>query len=381
MNQLVPTTTLTAIGLMSGTSLDGVDAAVIITDGEGQVESGAAISIPYPQDLRNELRCLLDRLAIEDDLRELRSKTNDLEARLTRLNGRAVRDLMCKSGLEPSLIDVVGYHGQTLLHRPEVGVTIQIGSGEQLAEQLGIQVVTDFRQNDVKAGGEGAPLAPAYHRALAMASGCGVQCLVNIGGVANVTWLDTERDPQAFDTGPGNALLDDFIVERTGALFDEGGVLACAGNIDQSSLEELLDHPYFNRPPPKSLDRNAFSLNSVSHLSTNDGAATLAAFTARTIARAQEHFLQPPRRWVICGGGRKNLGIMNALTGQLGQPVISAEQAGWRGDDIEAQAFAYLAVRSLKGLPLSWPTTTGVPTPMTGGVVHTPNSQDLRTGR
>ncbi|NND50355.1 MAG: anhydro-N-acetylmuramic acid kinase, partial [Rhizobiales bacterium] len=210
----------------------------------------------------------------------------------------------------------------------------------------------------------------AYHLALARASGVTPQVIVNIGGVANVTYLDAASDPLAFDTGPGNALIDDFVAARTGKPFDDNGTLARAGSVNREALQRLLDHQYFRRDPPKSLDRNAFSLAPVQGLSVEDGAATLTAFTARTIALAAQHFPAKPERFVVAGGGRRNAAIMDALKTALDAAVLTAEQAGWRGDDVEAEAFAYLAIRALKGLPLSWPTTTGVPAAQTGGVVH-----------
>jgi len=372
MNQRGTHGVLTAIGLMSGTSMDGIDAALLSSDGEGVVEPGPSCSRGYAAGLRRELHLAAERIAATADPMALRSDFADLELRLTRLNLAAVRDLLAEARLAPDAVDVIGYHGQTVLHRPACGITIQLGDGARLAAGSGIAVIADFRAADVAAGGEGAPLAPAYHRALAARTRISPQAVVNIGGVANVTWLCPRHDPIAFDTGPGNALIDDFVRARTGRDFDRDGALALAGTVDETALRRLLDHPYFDRTPPKSLDRNAFSRTPVDRLGTEDGAATLVAFTARTIAMSGKFLPEPPRRWVAAGGGRRNAAIMAALRSRLGAPVLAAEEAGWRGDDVEAEAFAYLAVRSLKGLPLSWPSTTGVPSPMTGGVVHRP---------
>jgi anhydro-N-acetylmuramic acid kinase len=372
MNQRRTDGVLTAIGLMSGTSMDGIDAALLASDGEGVIEPGPSRSRGYEAGLRKELHLAAERMAAAADPAVLRGDFADLELRLTRLNLAVVRDLLAAAGRAPDAVDVIGYHGQTVLHRPACGITIQLGDGAALAVGSGIAVIGDFRAADVAAGGEGAPFAPAYHRALAARTRISPQAVVNIGGVANVTWLCPGHDPIAFDTGPGNALIDDFVRQRTGQDFDRGGALALAGTVDETALSRLLDHPYFDRAPPKSLDRNAFSRAPVDRLGTQDGAATLVAFTAGTIAMCGTFFPEAPRRWVAAGGGRKNAAIMAALGSRLAAPVLAAEDAGWRGDDVEAEAFAYLAVRSLRGLPLSWPSTTGVPRPMTGGVMHRP---------
>jgi anhydro-N-acetylmuramic acid kinase len=255
-----------------------------------------------------------------------------------------------------------------------------------LARRTGIDVVNDFRTADVKAGGQGAPLVPLYHAALARtlssafggedarssacdAKGKGGIAIVNIGGVANVTYIKGDA-VLAFDTGPGNAPIDDWMLRHAGRPVDEGGAFAAEGRIDRAALDAMLAHPFFARRPPKSLDRLDFGAEAVAALAPADGAATLAAFTAASIARAREHFPEPPARWVICGGGRHNDFLMDQLRARVNAPVLKAEAVGWNGDCLEAEAFAYLAARSLKGLPLSLPTTTGVPVPMTGGVLH-----------
>jgi anhydro-N-acetylmuramic acid kinase len=265
-------------------------------------------------------------------------------------------------------------HGQTILHRPERRFTRQLGRGARLAAALGIQVVSRFRHADVAAGGQGAPLAPLYHKALALglpAGSTGALGVLNLGGVANVTWIDGDGIA-AFDTGPASAMIDDWVRRHTGAPYDEGGRIAASGTIDRERLARLLTNPYFDRPPPKSLDRNDFPLDAVEGLSLEDGAATLAAFTIESVAAARLHLATTPRRWLVTGGGRHNGTLMAGLRAALGVPVDPVEAAGWDGDSLEAQAFGFLAVRSLRGLPLSVPTTTGVPEPMTGGVLDRP---------
>jgi len=349
-----------AVGLMSGTSLDGIDAALAATDGAAVFEPGPFLTLPYGSVLRDALRGILGGAAAP-------ARIADIERQLTDAHADAVRRLLAEAGLAPGAVDVIGFHGHTILHRPAEGRTWQIGDGARLARALGIDVVCDFRANDVAQGGEGAPLAPVFHamRAAGLARPLAV---LNIGGVANVTWIGSEgTDPVAFDTGPGNALLDEWTERATGSRFDRDGALAAAGRVDDGVLETLLGDPYFGRPPPKSLDRIDFSLETLSGLSPEDGAATLAAFTCEAVARAVALLPGAPGRWLVTGGGRHNPVIMVGLRSRLARPVDPVEAVGWQGDALEAQAFAYMAVRSLDGRPLTFPTTTGVAAPATGG--------------
>ena len=234
-------------------------------------------------------------------------------------------------------------------------------------------MVNDFRSNDVAAGGQGAPLVPLYHAALARRSGLALPLAVlNLGGVANVTWIGgpADEDLLAFDTGPGCALIDDWVLRKTGAALDRDGRLAHSGTVDRAALDALMAHPYFDAPPPKSLDRNAFDPAPVSGLPAEDGAATLVAFTAEAVGLACAHLPAPPLRWLVTGGGRHNPALMAALGARLGAPCDPVESVGWQGDALEAQAFGFLAVRSRRGLALSLPRTTGVPRPVSGGVYH-----------
>ena len=252
---------------------------------------------------------------------------------------------------------------------PEAALSIQLGDGRHLADRLGVNVVYDFRAADLAAGGQGAPFAPIYHRALAANLPERPVAFLNVGGVANITWIGPDGDMVAFDTGPGNALIDDWVQAGSQQLRDENGAFALAGTVDEAVLSALLANDYFSAAPPKSLDRNAFSLNPVVHLGLDDGAATLAAFTAATVAKGIAHLPAPPDVWVVCGGGRHNAAIMAQLRARLSGRVVAAEAIGCDGDTIEAEAFAYMAVRSLAGLPLSFPGTTSVPSPQTGGVL------------
>lgn len=344
-----------ALGLMSGTSLDGIDVAFVVTDGVNAIETGPAMTVPYDQGLRDRIRdCLGGKGAAAQ-----------VETTLTEAHADAVRRFRAEHNV--GRLDVVGFHGQTILHRPQERLTVQLGDGALLAERTGVDVVCDFRSADVAAGGEGAPLVPIYHVALAGALERPLAVL-NLGGVANVTWLGRgDEEMLAFDTGPGNAMIDDWLLRRTGQPFDRDGALARAGRADEQWIARFLAHPYLQRRPPKSLDRDEFRAFVPEHLSPADGAATLVAMTAAAVAAGLGHLPLPPRRWLLAGGGRHNAAVTAALARTLKTPVEPVEAVGWNGDALEAQAFAYLAVRSLLGLPLSFPSTTGVKAPMPGG--------------
>jgi anhydro-N-acetylmuramic acid kinase len=354
---------LRTIGLMSGTSLDGVDAAWLETNGERIGSFGPTLTLPYDDRLRADLRRLLDHAPTLDPA-DRRLKT--AVARLTEYHVRAVAAL----GREA---DLIGFHGQTILHQPDRRRTWQIGDAGELAWRTGVPVAYDFRAADVAAGGQGAPLAPAYHAALAAGLPKPLAVL-NIGGVANVSWIGADGGLIAFDTGPGNGPLDDWIARRAGQPFDRDGVIALSGRTDAGVLNRLLADPYFSRPPPKSLDRLDFAASlaasGLEQLSPPDGAATLVAFTAAAVAAAA--LPAPPHRWLVTGGGRRNPAIMAALRHHLRVPVDPVETVGWDGDALEAQCFGFLAARTQAGLPTSFPGTTGAPRPMTGGRVALP---------
>ncbi|HEV2300414.1 MAG TPA: anhydro-N-acetylmuramic acid kinase [Stellaceae bacterium] len=343
-----------ALGLMSGTSMDGIDVALVETNGRGRVVPGPALTVPYEPDFRERLRGVLGG----------KGPVAAVEEELTRLHARAVAEFRARHPSGP--IEIVGFHGHTILHRPAEHRTWQLGDGALLARLLGIDIVADFRSADVAAGGEGAPLAPLYHAALAAALEKPV-AILNIGGVANVTWIGAGGAVIAFDTGPGNALIDDWARRHTGRAADLDGALACMGRASAAHVARFLEHPYFSRPPPKSLDRDDFRDAMPEGMSPPDGAATLTEMTAAAAAAALPHFPAMPRQWLVCGGGRHNPALTAALARALAAPVRPVEAAGWDGDALEAQAFAYLAVRSLLGLPLSLPSTTGAPRPMRGG--------------
>lgn len=363
----------TAIGLMSGTSLDGVDCALIETDGHGYVRPKAFITIPYNPTDREILRV---SFGARDRQSALVKKAEGI---VNRTHIAAIKALMEQEDITSAAIDVIGLHGQTIYHAPRDGVTIQIGDGAAMAKELGIDVVDDFRSADVAAGGEGAPLAPIYHAARMASQQVEFPCAVlNIGGVANVTWIGAgDGTILAFDTGTGNALMDDWMKRRTGAAYDKDGQAAQKGMVQTKFLEEWLSHPYFAQTPPKSLDRNEWDIadmggftNMIESMSTEDGAATLQAFTVEGIVRSVAFMPQPPKVWYVCGGGRHNKALMAALNARLGGVVKSVDDLGWDGDATEAECFAYLAVRNILNLPISFPTTTRAPKPMGGGVLR-----------
>ncbi len=358
---------LTAIGLMSGTSMDGIDAALIKTDGEDVVTRLGAVSLAYDDIFRGKLGRALQDASVMTRRDQRPGCLGDVEDELTRRHAEAVDRLLVDAGETAGDIDLIAFHGQTVLHRPSDQLTVQIGDAQQLAALTGINVVHDLRVADVAAGGQGAPLAPAYHRAIAAQLGGAPIAVLNIGGVANVTFVAEDGSLLAFDTGPGNALLDDWVYARVGQPYDPAGRYALAGTVDQAVLAALMSDAYFTAPPPKSLDRNHFPAGRLAGLSVEDGAATLVAFTVQSIAQAERHAVEMPARWVVCGGGRHNQAIMAGLRDQLAGDVVTAEAAGFDGDDVEAEAWAYLGVRSVLGLPITFPGTTGVSAGMTGG--------------
>ena len=308
--------------------MDGIDAAIIETDGEGEVRSFGNLTMPFDRNLGDLLWRAVEAAGTLNDRAGRPGPLCEAESALTEAHGLAVERLLEKEGLTPGDIHVVGFHGQTVLHRPELGLTVQLGDGAQLAARTGIDVVNDLRANDMLEGGEGAPLAPVYHQALAHKVSPRPLAFLNVGGVANVTWIGPDGPPIAFDTGPGNGMLDQWVKRHTGQGMDEGGAIAGAGSVDAEVLDRLLDHAYFDRPPPKSLDRFDFSLDPVQGLSLEDGAATLVAFTARTVALALKHLPAAPKLWVVCGGGRHNPAVMSHLGQALDAPVHGCGEGG-----------------------------------------------------
>lgn len=355
----------TAIGVMSGTSMDAIDVALIESDGDTNIRIGASTVYHYPAETRTELLELIGHPE-----RIERADLSDIERAVTIAHCQAVENFLHNHRLDIGSIDLIGFHGQTILHRPELRLTKQLFDGDYAANRLQKNCVARFRNRDVEAGGQGAPLAPLYHQARASTLKKPL-AILNLGGVANIT-LISESEILAFDTGPASALMDDMMRKQHGLDFDKDGAIAQSGTIDQVVLKEILTDPYFSKTPPKSLDRNDFHrwMKRVEQLDFADAMATLAAFTVESIAKARDYCNSPPEIWLVGGGGRRNAFLMNLLRTHLQASVEPVETVGWNGDMLEAECFAWLAIRTVKGLPLSLPSTTGVPEPMTGGVLY-----------
>ena len=366
---------LTAIGLMNGTAYDGVDVALVDTDGEATGRLGPTGYRAYAENERALIRQAIAEAAGLGNRAARPGCLAQAEALITAVHAEAVEVFLTKNGLRRGAIAVVGFHGQTVLHAPERLLTVQLGDGRALAARLRIPVVYDFRAADVAAGGQGAPLAPVFHRALVRGLNRALPvAVINLGGVASLTYVG-QNDLVAFDTGPGNALIDDFLRLRTGAAYDDGGKIAASGRVSKDALARLLSHAYFTRRPPKSLEREAFGpwlekVGGLGGMSPEDGAATLTAFTAGALARAVAMLPRPPMNFIIAGGGTRNPTMMRMIAAELAPArVESADAVGASARALEAQALAYLAVRNLRGLPLTVPSTTGVATSMNGGVL------------
>jgi anhydro-N-acetylmuramic acid kinase len=369
-----------ALGLMSGTSMDGIDVAALVTDGVTVSATGPSLFVPYEASFRKRIETALETAKSIVNREERPGDVSGLEREITLRHAHAVRDFLAAAPAAWRRIDVIGLHGQTVLHRPHLGVTVQLGDGALLADETGIAVVHDMRANDMKFGGQGAPLVPAYHAALAHSlpeefAGDFPVVFVNVGGISNITYVPASGDPVAFDTGPGNTLIDQWVLREGGVPFDAGGAIASEGGIERAVVEHYLDNNFFEKSGPKSLDRNDFTLDLARGLELADGARTLAAVSAEAILKSADHLPDRPRLWIVCGGGRKNphiVGDLRAGAEKKNAKVIVAEEASLDGDATEAEAWAYLAVRSMRKLPLTFPTTTGCREPVTGGVLNKP---------
>ena len=368
-------TTRWAIGLMTGTVLDGnIDIAALRTDGETVEAFGPWHLARYP----DAVQALLPQAVAAAQAWRFEGPEPAIfaraEAALTMAQAEAVSQFLQAHDIPTDDVVAVGFHGQTMLHRAprdgQPGQTRQLGDGEAMARRLGVDVVYDFRTADMAAGGQGAPLVASYHVALLRRIAAGSETVVlNLGGVGNITWWDGGDAFHAFDTGPANAPMNDWVHRHGLGEFDRDGALAARGRADEPRLARLLDQPWLAAPYPKSLDRNSFTAAMAEGLSPEDGAATLTAFTAGAVGRGLDLLPRRPSRMIVCGGGRHNPTLMVELGRRTGCTVETADSVGWRGDAIEAECFAFLAVRSLRGLPLGFPMTTGVPNPQTGGRV------------
>jgi 1,6-anhydro-N-acetylmuramate kinase len=366
----------TAIGLMSGTSMDGIDVALLRTDGEGRVERGPSLGISYPPEFRKMLAETLETAKGIESRAQRPGNMAEVERELTQRHAAAVKEFLARHKLGYQDIDLIGFHGQTVLHRPHRALTVQIGDGPLLARETGIPVIYDMRANDMAHGGQGAPLVPAYHAALAAGIadfGGRPVVFVNIGGISNLTFIGSAGEIVAYDSGPGNTLIDQWVETKAGLTYDEGGAIAARGRTIGSMADRYLAHPFFTSNLRISLDRNDFRPPQPDEASLEDGARTLAHVTAAAIVKSMRHLPERPELIVVCGGGRLNAAIMGDLADMaMGARVAPAEAFDFNGDSMEAEAWAYLAVRSAKVLPLTFPGTTGVKAPLTGGVPAKP---------
>lgn len=374
----------TAIGLMSGTSMDGIDVALVKTDGEGFVARGPSLYIPYDTGLRERWKQALVTAKAITERHQRPGELAEAEHILTLCHAAAVKSFLARHDLTPSEIDVIGFHGQTVLHRPDEALTVQIGDGPLLAAETGIDVIYDMRANDMVQGGQGAPLIPAYHAALAANLPEGLSrpaVFVNIGGISNLTYTGQSgraEELAAFDSGPGNMLIDQWVEAQTAKSFDRGGAMAARGKVVPALVTRYLENPFFSGNQRRSLDRSDFAVPAVGEVSLEDGARTLAHVTGASIVKLSAYLPEKPKTYVVCGGGRLNPVIMAEfaqVAADEGAAVIAAEEAGFDGGAMEAEAWGYLAVRSLYGLPLTFPGTTGVREAVTGGVLARTNKK------
>jgi len=365
-----------AIGLMSGTSMDGIDVAMIETDGNDVVRRGPARTFDYASSVRASLAEAMSRARSLTERAERPDVLRFAEQRVTERHAEVVEIFLREEGIAKDSVNVVGFHGQTVLHRPEDALTVQLGDGPLLSRLLELPVVFDLRAADMAHGGQGAPLAPVYHRAMVGALPQRPLGVLNIGGVANITWIGRDGELIAFDTGPGSALIDDWVARCSGrtASFDVDGALAASGTLNEDVVRFFAGHAYFAERPPKSLDRNSFFGDLVEWMSPQDGAATLTAMSAEAVALGLKQLPEVPVRIIACGGGRKNKMLTGMIAARSGVEVVRAEVVGLDGDSVEAEAWAYMAVRSQLGLPITFPGTTGASEPLTGGLLALPTA-------
>lgn len=366
---------ITAIGMISGTSLDGIDAAIIKSDGEHVERIGTPYHRPYTKDEQSLLKSALAEARAEGRPTRSNILINNAEEMITKLHAEVIKEIIEANDIQADDIDIIGFHGQTVLHGPEEGWTWQIGDGKTLAELTKISVIHDLRRNDMEHGGEGAPLAPIYHHIVARSSDVDYPvAMLNLGGVGNITWIGgpDAANMLAFDTGPANALLDDLVRKNTDLPFDKGGEISAKGTVDQVLVQKWLNNDYFKQTAPKSLDRDDFNVDEVHALSLEDGAATLCAFSVRCVKLAEDLCPAPVKHWYVCGGGAKNPVMMKMLDVELDGSVEPVNALGFDSDYIEAEAFALMAIRKIYDLPISFPGTTGVSKPCTGGVLNSP---------
>jgi len=361
---------ITAIGLMSGTSCDGIDLSIIKSNGEDLLSLMGDYFFPYEKKTRFKIRKFKEKIDKVFDLEANKNEIADLEKEITILHFKAINIFLEKLKIDKSKIDLVGLHGHTLFHSFHDKKTKQLGDGIALSKLIGLNVIYDFRENDLKNGGQGAPLVPIFHKLLQKKLQLRVPVVfVNIGGISNLTYINKNDEVTSFDSGPGNFLIDKLIQLKSNdkIQFDKNGEIASKGKIDKNILESYLNDSYFDSLPPKSLDVNDFNLSPIRGLSAKNAITTLSELTSISIVNSLNFFIQRPEKIIICGGGRKNRYIFERIKKMSNIPTLSIDKYKINGDFIESQAFAYLAIRSFLKKPISFPKTTGVSKPMTGG--------------
>ena len=376
----------TALGLMSGTSMDGVDASIINSDGNRDYSIKLNKYFEYGDELRQKLINIRSKIFMVDHLKAYSNEIKDLEREITLFHANSVNEILDTSKIE---VDLLGFHGHTIFHDSKKKITKQLGDGKLLSQLTKKMVVYDFRQNDLKNGGQGAPLAPIFHNAMAnkflkkeLNDSCSVNIL-NIGGISNITqtvkWDELSIPYQtikACDIAPGNCLIDEWVRKNSKNKYDNDGVLAAIGKTDDLILNQALENFNIDSQYEESLDINDFDISFAKGLSLENGASTLADFTATQITKALVNFGGSSENtiWLVCGGGRKNKYLMKSITSQVAEVfkkmiILPVEKFGIDGDFVESQAFGYLAIRSILNLPISFPTTTKCKEPTTGGIL------------
>ena len=361
---------ITAIGLMSGTSCDGIDASIIKSDGESAFNLVGDCFFAYEEKIRIRIRKLKEKIDNVLDLETNRNEIYDLEREITFLHFKAINLLLEKLKINKSIIDLVGLHGHTIFHSFNDKKTKQLGNGKALSELTGLDVIYDFRKNDLKNGGQGAPLVPIFHKLLKKKLELDVPVVfINIGGISNLTYLDKNDDMISFDSGPGNFLIDRMLQlkSKDKIQFDKNGKIAFNGRVDRNILNSYLNDSYYGSLPPKSLDVNYFNLSAARGLSVENSITTLSELTVRTIVNSLNFFSKKPKQIILCGGGRKNKYIYEGIKKISNISTHNIDKYKINGDFIESRAFAYLAIRSFLKKPITFTKTTGVSKPMTGG--------------
>jgi len=357
-----------SLGLMSGTSVDGIDASIIKSDGEQFLEIVDNLYLKYGKELRLKLKSVIDSCSSKDDFKKLSNNIKEIEKKMTLEHARACELIIEKN--KKIKIDIIGFHGQTVIHKPYEGYSLQIGDSKLLSKQMGKTVVSNFRENDILNGGQGAPLTPIYHKLiLSKIKSSHPSVIINIGGISNITYLEDKNKIISFDSGPGGYLIDKWVKKHSSFEFDDKGLIAESGKLNENILGEILNNSYYKKNPPKSLDVKDFNLSDLNKLSFEDGCATLSMLTAKTICMAINNLKEKPNKILISGGGRKNSFIIKNIKNIAKSPVYLIDEFNFNGDFIESQAFAFLAIRSYMKKFITFPDTTGVSKPCLGGMI------------